>query len=297
MKQNQFITYIFLLMIAVTSCTKDENPAPVIKGFLNGSEVREIKINKGADVNFKYEIQASSSLVKVEVFVRRGIGLGTDTQLFLRKEAATGDLEGKTYTAEGTINATTDVMISANAIDMDGNITVLQLNAIMDISEFSSLTMDDARADGTSKTFCNTQYGLNLFVANARADLNAIDFGFAYLEADPAAKACLISFNEYSKAGTYSISNATNMTTFKKALAYSYTNAADLEALYKSGTDYAAPAGFTSGLVASDIQLNDVIAFKTQSGKYGLIQVTALDRKNEATNNQQTIKYNLVVQK
>ncbi len=297
MKQNFFIVYILVLIMAVAACTGDENPAPVIRGYLNGTEVKEIKITKGAVVNFKYEIQAASNLMKVEVFVRRGIGLGTDTQVFLRKEAATGDLEGKTYTAQGTVTATTDVMISANAIDNDGNITVLQLNAIMDISEFVDLSMDDARADGTSKSFCNTQFGLNLFVANARADLKAIDFGFAYLETDVNARACLISFNEYQKVGTYTINNASNVTTFKKAGAYTYAKAADLEAAYKSGTDYVVPAGYTSGLVASNIQQNDVIAFKTQSGKYGLIQVTALDRKNEAVTNQQTIKYNLVVQK
>lgn len=297
MKPNRLIIGLLILLVTAMSCTKDEDSDPVIKGYLNGTEVKEIKITKGTTFTFKYEVAASSNLTKVEVFVRRGIGLLTDTQLFLRKESVTGDLEGNTFSVEGTLTATTDVMVSIGAIDSEGNISVLQLNAIMDISEFADLSMGDAKADGTSKSFCNAQYGLNLFIANARADLNGIDFGFAYFEADVAAKACLISFNEYSKVGTYAINNATNVTTFKKATSYTYTKAADLEAAFNGGTAYAALTGYTAGLVASNIQLNDVIAFKTQAGKYGLIQVTGLDRKTESALNEQTIKYNLVVQK
>jgi len=297
MKPNRLIICLLILLVTAISCTKDDESGPVIKGYLNGAEVKEIKITKGTTFTFKYEIEASSNLTKVEVFVRRGIGLLTDTQLFLRKEAVAGDLEGNTYSVEGTLIATTDVMVSIGAIDSQGNISILQLNAIMDISEFVDLSMGDAKADGTSKSFCNAQYGLNLFIANARADLKAIDFGFAYLEADVNAKACLISFSEYSKVGTYAITNATNVTTFRKATSYTYAKAADLEAAYSSGTAYAALSGYTAGMVASNIQLNDVIAFKTQAGKYGLILVTGLDRKTEAATNEQTIKYNLVVQK
>lgn len=292
----KYIIGILFLYLGFVSCEK-ESSAPTVKGYLNGTEVSEIVVTLGTTVNFKYEIQSTSNLTKVEVFVRKGIGLDTDSQLFLRQEAATGDLDGNSLIVEGSLIASTDLMISIGAINSEGKITILQLNAILDVSKFNNLVMMDAKPDGTSKSFCDSQYGLNLFFANTKADPAAIDFGFAYLEADATAKACLISFSEYSKVGTYTLQGATNGTSFKKAASYTYTKAADLKTAFDNGTNFVAPTGYTTGLVASNLQNNDVIAFKTQTSKYGLILVTAIDRKAEAANSEQTIKFNLVVQK
>lgn len=298
MKPFRFIfsISILFLLFTIVSCSK-ENAAPTVKGYLNGTEVKEIKIITGSTVTFKFDIQSVSRLSKVEVFVRRGIGLGTDTQLFLSKEAATGDLDGTTYVATGTLVASTDLMISVGVIDAEGNITVLQLNALLQVSEFDDLILMDALAEGTSKTFCNSQYGLLLFAANAAADPAAIDFGFIYMESNAGVKASLVSFSDFGKTATYPLVGTNNVTIFKKALVYTNIDAASVQQAFSAATDFPSVLGIAAGNAAVNLKDNDVIAFKTQKGKYGLILVKTIDRQKEASSNQQTIKLKLVVQK
>lgn len=288
---------ILLLCLGTVSCNKEENGGPIVRGYLNGNEVREIKVTLGATVKFKYEIQSTSNLSKVEVFVRKGIGLATDSQLFLRKEASTGDLEGNTYTVEGSLTATTDLMISVGAIDAEGKITLLQLNALVDVSEFDDLVLMDAMENGTSKTFCSTQYGLLLFAANTAADPAAIDFGFIYMESNPNVKASLVSFSDFGKTATYPLVGANNITLFKRALAYTNSDAATVQQAFATGTDFASVLGIEAGKAAVNLKDGDVIAFKTQKGKYGMILIKTIDRKSEAGTNQQTLKMKMVVQK
>jgi hypothetical protein len=292
-----YLLALLLLCLGALSCSKDENSGPTVKGYLNGTEVKEIKVTLGTTVKFKYEIQASSNLTKVEVFVRKGIGLATDSQLFLRKEAATGDLTGNTYTVEGTLIATTDLMISVGAIDSEGKNTILQLNALVDVSEFDDLILMDAMAEGTSKTFCSTQYGLLLFAANTAADPTAIDFGFIYMESNTNVKASLVSFSDFSKTATYPLIGANTVTLFKKALAYTNLDATSVQQAFTSGTDFPSVLGIDAGKAAVNLKDNDVVAFKTQKGKYGLLLIKTIDRKSEAVSNQQTIKIKMVVQK
>jgi len=299
MKKYLF-TYVLgtlLLCLGLAGCEKDGNDGPVVTGYLNGAEVKEIKVTNGTTVNFKFEIQGSANLTKVEVFVRKNIGLNTDSQLFLRKMAETGDLEGNTYTAEGSIVATTDLMISVGAIDADGKITTLQLNAILDVSEFDDLVLMDAQENGTSKTFCSTQYGLLLFAANTAADPGAIDFGFVYMESNASVKATIVSFSDFGKTVSYPVVGSNNITTFKRATAYTSTDAASVQQQYVTGTDFPSVLGIDAGKSAPNLKDGDVIAFKTQKGKYGEILVKLIDRKSEAGTNQQTIKIKLVVQK
>ncbi len=292
-----YILGVLLLGLGTVSCTKEEIAGPTVKGFLNGTEVKELKVTLGTTINFKYDIQSSSKLSKVEVFVRKGIGLSTDSQLFLRKSAAAGELDGNTYTVQGSLVATTDLMISVGAVDSEGRITLLQLNAILEVSEFDDLIMMDAMENGTSKTFCSTPYGLLLFAANTAADPAAIDFGFIYMESDATVKASLVSFSDFGKTATYPIVGTNNVMQFKRALSYTNADAAGVQQLFASGTDFPSVLGIAAGRVAPNLKDGDVIAFKTQKGKYGLILVKLIDRKSEASSNQQTIKIKMVVQK
>jgi hypothetical protein len=299
MKKTLFTYFIgiLLLSLGMTGCSKDEINGPSVKGYLNGTEVKEIKVTLGTTVNFKYDIQSSAKLSKVEVFVRKGIGLNTDSQLFLRKEAVTGDLDGNTYTVQGSLVATTDLMISVGALDSEGRITVLQLNALLEVSEFDDLVLMDAMENGTSKSFCNSQYGLLLFAANTAADPAAIDFGFFYMESNANVKASLVSFSDYAKTASYPVVGTNNATLFKKALGYTNADANSVQQMFASGTDFPSVLGIEAGKVAPNLKDGDVVAFKTQKGKYGLILVKTIDRKSEANSNQQTIKIKMVVQK
>ena len=292
-----YLIGVLLLGLGLSGCSKEDISGPTVKGYLNGTEIKEIKVTLGTTVNFKYEIQSTSKLSKVEVFVRKGIGLNTDSQLFLRKAAATGDLDGNSLTVQGTLVATTDLAISIGVIDDQGRVTILQLNALLDLSEFDDLILMDAMNDGTSKTFCDTQYGLLLFAANTAADPAAIDFGFVYMESNASVKATLVSFSDFGKTATYPIVGTNNVTLFKRASAYTNADAASVQQLYANGTDFPSVLGIDAGKAAPNLKDGDVVAFKTQKGKYGLILVKTVDRKSEATSNQQTIKIKLVVQK
>jgi hypothetical protein len=84
---------------------------------------------------------------------------------------------------------------------------------------------------------------------------------------------------------------------FKKALAYTSADAASVQQQFASGTDFPSVLGIDAGKSASNLKDGDVIAFKTQKGKYGQILVKTIDRKSEASTNQQTIKIKMVVQK
>jgi hypothetical protein len=188
-------------------------------------------------------------------------------------------------------------MISVGAIDSEGKNTILQLNALVDVSEFDDLILMDAMADGTSKTFCSTKYGLLLFAANTAADPAAIDFGFIYMESNTNVKASLVSFSDFSKTATYPLIGANTVTLFKKALAYTNLDATSVQQAFTSGSDFPSVLGIDAGKAAVNLKDNDVIAFKTQQGKYGLILVKTVDRKSEAASNQQTVKIKMVVQK
>jgi len=299
MKTNRFIYILGVLIffLFAAGCKKDGNSGPAVQGYLNGNEVKEITVTKGSTVSFKYTIQASSKLSKVEVFVRTGIGLATDSELLLHRAAAEGTLTSDTCIVQGTLVAATDLAISVGAIDSEGRNTILQLNAKLDVSEFDGLVMMDAMADGTSKTFCSTQYGLLLFAANTTADPAAIDFGFIYMESNANVKASLISFSDFSKTASYPLVGTNNITLFKKAATYINTDAASVQQAFTTGTDYPSVLGIDAGKAAVNLNINDVIAFKTYQGKYGLILVKTMDRKSEASSNQQTITLKLVVQK
>jgi hypothetical protein len=66
---------------------------------------------------------------------------------------------------------------------------------------------------------------------------------------------------------------------------------------FTSGTDFPSVLGIDAGKAAVNLKDNDVVAFKTQKGKYGLLLIKTIDRKSEAVSNQQTIKIKMVVQK
>ena len=71
MKKYLFSYFLgtLILCLCLVSCDKEDNGGPTVKGYLNGTEIKEIKVTTGSTVNFKFEIQSSANLSKVEVFV------------------------------------------------------------------------------------------------------------------------------------------------------------------------------------------------------------------------------------
>ena len=117
------------------------------------------------------------------------------------------------------------------------------------------------------------------------------------MESNVNVKACLVSFSDFGKTASYPVIGANNVTNFKRALTYTNADAASLQQSYGTATDFPSVLGIDAGKAAVNLKDGDVVAFKTQKGKYGLILVKTVDRKSEAGSNQQTIKLKMVVQK
>ena len=190
---------------------------------------------------------------------------------------------------------------------MSDSYSSAQVNLFLDVSRYSA-SLTDGMFDGSSPTFLNVESGRPLYVANTISDPKGIDFGFAYLESETTAKACIVSFNEYYKTGNYAmvVNDNNNTTVFKDASAAvgdtthiydAVENASQLTGYFADASDLPSALDFTAGQVAPDLMAGDIIAYKTEDSRYGLIQVTAVDDKAGSLSNDQTISFDVIVQK
>jgi len=294
MKRNTILELILLLMLFCWSCEKEKSAGPIILSTINDQAVSEITVSKNSAVTVKFDVIASNDIAKVEIYSRnrRGIPLKIDSY-----EKILNQVEGKLFNKSYVVNALNDVSYSIYVIDVDGNYESGQVDLLMDISEFDDKILYDAKLDGSSLTFFNTKYGLPLSVSYTTSDPASIDFGFIYMESNVNVKASLVSFSDFGKTATYPIVGTNNLTIFKRVQTFSYTDLASLKLAFDTGSDFSSVLGIEIGKIAMNLKDGDVISFKTEQGKYGLILVKTIDRKGEANKNEQTIKLKMVVQK
>lgn len=284
-----------LIVLLGTSCTKDEDVPVVISATVNGQEASNLTTTKNSTVTINFNVVAPAAIDKIEISSRSLRGTPIIIESF---QKYLNQIEGNTFTKSYEITAINDFSYSIYVIDVNGNYSGAQVDVLLDISEFDNVTLGDAKLDGASKTFFDTRFGLPLSVSYSVAEPAAIDFGFIYMENNASVKASFVSFSDFAKTATYPvIGDQNNITQFKKAAAMVYTDAASLKQAFDSGSAYPSILGIEAGRAVPNIAVNDVIAFKTQRGKYGLIQIKAIDRKGEANKNEQTIGFKLAVQK
>ena len=174
-------------------------------------------------------------------------------------------------------------------------------------------TLRYATADGvkdvpaaTSKTFLCLETGRTFYVANIANDPKGIDLGFTYYEGNDN-KACLVSLDEYYKTGNYAMvvndlnpevifKDATDLVT-KESVFDEVDKASDLKDIFDQAKDYPTVLDYTAGKIAPALEEEDMIAFRTEDGRYGVMKVKEIDRKNEDTSNNQTISLDVVVEK
>ncbi len=306
-------TSVFLCTLFLFGCEESESTlaptilAAVYKLEAPGTE-KEVKVPVGTDLVYEFDVQAASEIKKIEIWRFEGIGIsGSEPTIDLLLEYPS-DKIGESYSFKDTVEALDiDVRYSIYVQDIYDSYSSEQVNLFLDVTRYST-GLTDGMFDATSPTFLNVESGRPLYVANTISDPKGIDFGYAYLESEPDVKACFVSFSEYYKTRNYAmvVNDNNNTTVFKDASAINleYThiydaveNAAQLKNYFVEATDLPPVLDFTAGQVAPVLKTGDIIAFKTEDDRYGLIQVTAIDDKAGSISNDQTIEFDIIVQK
>jgi hypothetical protein len=300
------VSLLFVLSGVFVGCSKDENAV--------GPTVDLISVAKDFYISANAEVTVGDS-VYVKFLVTKGdaklatmtvtIGSGINANWNAK------DISGND-TYQGIFGWKADELgtktITFTATDKDGltGSKSIVVTVTAEYSEYTAKILYDALAANTSKTFFSSLDGGTYTITEAVANKAKIDFGFLYDQAYATTKACLISFDEYSLTSNYTaqLTGLTlNATIFKKVAAVAtydgITDAASIETAYTGASAIAKPAGstYTDGKIAAVISAGDIIAFKTNDSRYGLLKVVAINRAGESTNNTQTMEIAVKVQK
>ena len=312
MKKSKIISIVVLSAIfGLVGCSTEviDNPIAITAGIakmgktLNDSD----KVYQVGDtIVYKFEVTSPNGISKVEFSSYSGVGINETAPVILSKEER---ITGTVWTYVDTITGIQDdVRYSIYVQDLNKQYKTKKLNAYLDISRYIKyLPMYDGMVNGTSLSFINVESGRTFYIANTIPDPSSIDFGFTFLETQPTLLACLVSFDEYWKTGTYAMvaNNLSGGVTFKKSTPATTTigirervkKASDLKLAYDAATTYPSTPLFSDGKVALKLAVKDVVAFKTKDGRYGLIQLTTVDAKSNSALNNQLVRFHLIVEK
>jgi hypothetical protein len=315
MKKLTLLLNISLILgtLSFMGCEKDEiTTMPVISATASllgqAGTADEVQVTVGSDVVYEFEVQSEAEIKKIEIWRYQGTDINkSEPTLEVIMEYPAVEI-GTTYSVKDTIEALdTDVRYSIYVQDMNDAYTSAQVNLFLDVTRYS-VSLTDGMSNGSSPTFLNVESGRALYVGNTISDPVGIDLGFAYLEGQETVKACLVSFDEYYKTGNYAtvVNDNNNSTLFKDASAISgsfahiydaVANASQLTGYYSNAADISTPLDFANGSIAADLAADNMIAFVTDDGRHGLIQITAVDDKSGSLSNDQTISFDVIVQK
>lgn len=295
MKLRNIISYALLtLSVVMSSCSKDEDKSPVIKITGNGQQTKELYVSAGANIDVAIEINTQSPLDRIEVYRRDGIE--AQAQKVETFEKRLNQLEGNTFSKTYSVSGIADdVSYSVFAIDEEGNYSTALIHLIMDVQAYKSLMIYDAKADGLTRSFCDTKNGKVLHYKVIEIDLKNLDFGFVYMEGNTDMLAAFISIDEYHKAAMYPQLSGVGSASFRKAVSADYKDAAGLKTLYDGGSEFSAVSGYKS--TATKLADGDLVAIKNVHGKYALIEVLKVERASGLDTNNQTLTFNLYVQR
>lgn len=303
------VLVVILGTFFLVGCSKDEGEAPVISTSVyalgTDGDATGIMVPKNTDVAFKFGIKAATKLKKVELWAKEGIGINSSESKMLASWVSPATEMGDTWEVSDTIEGLdADMQYSVYVQDMDNNFSTAKVNCFLDVMRYSQSLTDGATA-GTSKTFMNIESGRTFYIANTIGDPKGMDMGFTYMEGTH--RACFVAFDQYYKTGSYgmvvnnlnptmSFRNATNLMT-EDDFEDEITVASQLQSYYDRAAAYSTVLNFDQDKVAVDLEEGDVVAFLTEDGRYGLMKITSVDRKDESVANNQVIQFKVVVAK
>lgn len=303
-----FMIMLVLGGLGLVGCDDNDPEGPEISAttFVAGSEpgTAELRVPEGAEVVYRFDIKSAAPISKIEVWYRPGLGANMEAPM----EEKTIELYGEVseYVVSDTLTLDEDCSYSVYVEDVNRNFSSARVNLYLDVTKYN-VELTDGMPAATSKTFLCLETGRTFYVANIANDPKGIDLGFTYYEGNDN-KACLVSLDEYYKTGNYAMvvndlnpevifKDATDLVTKERSVFDEVDKASDLKDIFDQAKDYPTVLDYTAGKIAPALEEEDMIAFRTEDGRYGVMKVKEIDRKNEDTSNNQTISLDVVVEK
>lgn len=303
-KLKLFMIMLVLGGLGLVGCDDNDPEGPEISAttFVAGSEpgTAELRVPEGAEVVYRFDIKSAAPISKIEVWYRPGLGANMEAPM----EEKTIELYGEVseYVVSDTLTLDEDCSYSVYVEDVNRNFSSARVNLYLDVTKYN-VELTDGMPAATSKTFLCLETGRTFYVANIANDPKGIDLGFTYYEGNDN-KACLVSLDEYYKTGNYAmVVNDLNPevifkdATDKESVFDEVDKASDLKDIFDRAKDYPTVLDYTAGKIAPALEEEDMIAFRTEDGRYGVMKVKEIDRKNEDVSNNQTISLDVVVEK
>lgn len=303
-KLKLFMIMLVLGGLGLVGCDDNDPEGPEISAttFVAGSEpgTAELRVPEGAEVVYRFDIKSAAPISKIEVWYRPGLGANMEAPM----EEKTIELYGEVseYVVSDTLTLDEDCSYSVYVEDVNRNFSSAWVNLYLDVTKYN-VELTDGMPAATSKTFLCLETGRTFYVANIANDPKGIDLGFTYYEGNDN-KACLVSLDEYYKTGNYAmvVNDLNPEVIFKDAVTKESVfdevdKASDLKDIFDQAKDYPTVLDYTAGKIAPALEEEDMIAFRTEDGRYGVMKVKEIDRKNEDTSNNQTISLDVVVEK
>lgn len=307
-KLKLFMIMLVLGGLGLVGCDDNDPEGPEISAttFVAGSEpgTAELRVPEGAEVVYRFDIKSAAPISKIEVWYRPGLGANMEAPM----EEKTIELYGEVseYVVSDTLTLDEDCSYSVYVEDVNRNFSSARVNLYLDVTKYN-VELTDGMPAATSKTFLCLETGRTFYVANIANDPKGIDLGFTYYEGNDN-KACLVSLDEYYKTGNYAMvvndlnpevifKDATDLVTKESVFDEVDKEASDLKDIFDQAKDYPTVLDYTAGKIAPALEEEDMIAFRTEDGRYGVMKVKEIDRKNEDTSNNQTISLDVVVEK
>ena len=307
-KLKLFMIMLVLGGLGLVGCDDNDPEGPEISAttFVAGSEpgTAELRVPEGAEVVYRFDIKSAAPISKIEVWYRPGLGANMEAPM----EEKTIELYGEVseYVVSDTLTLDEDCSYSVYVEDVNRNFSSARVNLYLDVTKYN-VELTDGMPAATSKTFLCLETGRTFYVANIANDPKGIDLGFTYYEGNDN-KACLVSLDEYYKTGNYAMvvndlnpevifKDVTDLVTKESVLFDEVDKASDLKDIFDRAKDYPTVLDYTAGKIAPALEEEDMIAFRTEDGRYGVMKVKEIDRKNEDVSNNQTISLDVVVEK
>lgn len=301
-KLKLFMIMLVLGGLGLVGCDDNDPEGPEISAttFVAGSEpgTAELRVPEGAEVVYRFDIKSAAPISKIEVWYRPGLGANMEAPM----EEKTIELYGEVseYVVSDTLTLDEDCSYSVYVEDVNRNFSSARVNLYLDVTKYN-VELTDGMPAATSKTFLCLETGRTFYVANIANDPKGIDLGFTYYEGNDN-KACLVSLDEYYKTGNYAmvVNDLNPEVIFKDAKESVFDEvdkASDLKDIFDRAKDYPTVLDYTAGKIAPALEEEDMIAFRTEDGRYGVMKVKEIDRKNEDVSNNQTISLDVVVEK
>lgn len=302
-KLKLFMIMLVLGGLGLVGCDDNDPEGPEISAttFVAGSEpgTAELRVPEGAEVVYRFDIKSAAPISKIEVWYRPGLGANMEAPM----EEKTIELYGEVseYVVSDTLTLDEDCSYSVYVEDVNRNFSSARVNLYLDVTKYN-VELTDGMPAATSKTFLCLETGRTFYVANIANDPKGIDLGFTYYEGNDN-KACLVSLDEYYKTGNYAmvVNDLNPEVIFKDATDLvtkeSVFDEVDMKDIFDQAKDYPTVLDYTAGKIAPALEEEDMIAFRTEDGRYGVMKVKEIDRKNEDTSNNQTISLDVVVEK